>query len=88
METEFESGSFVVPTDEGNYACPPAKVIETFWAFKRKPDGTVIYDRNDMRLMYKWLDHLTFEELDPEAYEMTPELWAKIVSTRDHPHFI
>ena len=29
-------GTFVLPTEDGNYACPPAPVIETFWAYKRK----------------------------------------------------
>ena len=29
MEDSFKSGSFVVPTEDGNYACPPAKVIQT-----------------------------------------------------------
>ena len=87
MEDSFKSGSFVVPTEDGNYACPPAKVIQTFWAFKRRPDGSVIEDRKDMCLMFKWLDEVTWEETDPVAYDMTPELWAKIVDTSDHPHF-
>ena len=28
-------GSFVLPTVDGNYAVPPATVIETFWGYKR-----------------------------------------------------
>ena len=29
-------GSFVIPTADGNYNVPPATVIDTFWAYKRK----------------------------------------------------
>jgi hypothetical protein len=29
-------GSFVLPAEDGSYGVPPASVIETFWAYKRK----------------------------------------------------
>jgi hypothetical protein len=86
------TGSWVIPTADGNYSVPPATVIETFWAYKRTPAGVVIADDTDMVLKYKTVDSGTFEiipfpdgELAKDVTCMMISMW---MSTRLHPHFI
>jgi len=91
MTGSFKRGSYVVPTADGNYACPPATVIEAFWMWitEKASDGLpVLPVRTNKRLMYKQVDPITWAYISYEPKEMTEELWAVLVETRDHPHFI
>lgn len=38
-------GSWVIPTADGNYGVPPATVIETFWAYKKRACNTCHGDK-------------------------------------------
>ena len=90
MTGPFESGSFVIPVG-GKYSIAgehPAQVIETFWMYRRTPDGRVIEDRSDMILAYKELDPHSWEAIGDGARAMTDEIWAAAISTKDHPEFI
>ena len=88
MIGSYAPGSYVLPSKDGDYACPPAQVIEVFWVFKRTPDGKPIIDRNDMVMAYVELDPVTWERTGVDVRLMNDELWEAAISTADHPHFI
>jgi hypothetical protein len=96
------AATFVLPVN-GSYVCPPAKVIETFWACKysvmtakmSSGNGDFVYgpvesvaDDEHVRLMYKEVDPVTGTAIgDDPAIEMAAEVWESLISTKDHPGF-
>ena len=81
-------GSFILPTEDGSYACPPATCIVTFWAYRRDEANQVIVDDNDMVLKYTVVDPVTMNSIEPEVKLVTANMVGKWISTRLHPNFI
>jgi hypothetical protein len=87
-------GSYVLPNEKGEFpSCgPTAKVIETFWAYKKTSSGEVIANDYDMVLMYKFVDPATWNYIPFEdgavAKEVTATMAGQWVSTKYHPGFI
>jgi hypothetical protein len=81
-------GTFVLPAEDGSYACPPAPCINTFWAYRRDENGKVIVDDNDMILRYVTVDPVTMVVVDPTVKDVTANMIGEWISTRLHPNFI
>jgi hypothetical protein len=82
------AGSYVLPAEDGNYQCPPAKCIWAFWAYRRDENNQVIVDDNNMVLKYNVVDPATMNVIEPEVKTVTANMVAKWISTRLHPGFI
>jgi hypothetical protein len=81
-------GTFVLPAEDGSYACPPAMCVSTFWSYRRDENNQLIVDDNDMVLKYNVVDPVTMVVTDPEAKLVTANMVGQWISTRLHPNFI
>jgi hypothetical protein len=83
-------GSYVLPTENGDYNCPPALVVEVFWKYRMTESGDIMVDEygNDSVLMFNVVDPVTFNYRSKEAKPVTAEMVGKWIPTKFHPHFI